>query len=153
MKDSSKLIIELLNTLPGDGRLYLTLISGVWSRALGDDLAARSKPLAWVADRLTVAVPSEEWKRHLSLLADDLRRRLHAQLGDQRLRQMDFVVQPTLFPPTGEVAAAPDVPCPAEPPAIHAECIDDPELQALFRRTVGRHLTARGPDSPRENNK
>ena len=86
MKSSSKIIMALLNTLPDSDHLYLTLIDGIWPRVIGPDLASRSQPVAWEGGTLTVAVPSEDWKDHLYLLASDLIPRVNEELYERHTK-------------------------------------------------------------------
>src|SRR5712692_3339222 len=108
MKSSSKIIMALLNTLPDSDHLYLTLIDGIWPRVIGPDLASRSQPVAWEGGTLTVAVPSEDWKDHLYLLASDLIPRVNEELGDLRLRHLAFVIDPARFTGPANYAPAPE---------------------------------------------
>ena len=64
-------------------------VSGRWAQIVGPDLAAHTRPDSLADRELTVTADSTAWATQVRLLADQLVRRLNAELGDgsvQRVR-------------------------------------------------------------------
>jgi predicted nucleic acid-binding Zn ribbon protein len=61
---------------------------GRWEQLVGDDLAAHARPESFADGELVVVADSTAWATQLRLLADQLVRRLNAELGDGTIRRV-----------------------------------------------------------------
>jgi predicted nucleic acid-binding Zn ribbon protein len=125
------------------GLLSLRLQSQ-WRDLVGPQIAAHSHPVEIRRDTLTVVVDSPVWSQELSLLKDELIRRVNSLRERPFLRQIRFRI--------GEIPASsprkPDLPAPSIDPSdlsgaeALAEGLSDPDLKnrmkKILRRTLGR---------------
>ena len=63
-------------------------VSGRWAQIVGPDLAAHTRPDALADRELTVTADSTAWATQVRLLADQLVRRLNAELGDGSVQRV-----------------------------------------------------------------
>jgi len=59
-----------------------------WDQAVGKTIAARAQPLRMVGGTLTVVVASGPWMQQLSFMKTELRDRINALLGDDRIKEI-----------------------------------------------------------------
>lgn len=109
----------------------------LWRRAVGPRIAARSAPGSLSKGTLTVRVASPTWAQELSLLSDEIRRRLgEAGVAVESVR---FRVDGRAGAETGAVTERqpprPPVPLPPEL-AARIDAIDDPELRRVMTRAA-----------------
>lgn len=67
-------------------------VSTAWERAVGESVAARSRPLKLRAGVLTVLTASSAWSDQLTLLAPRILQALHAACPDAPLKRLRFTV-------------------------------------------------------------
>jgi predicted nucleic acid-binding Zn ribbon protein len=63
-------------------------VFGRWAQIVGPELAAHTRPDSLADRELTVAADSTAWATQVRLLADQLVRRLNAELGDGSVRRV-----------------------------------------------------------------
>ena len=63
-------------------------VSGRWAQIVGPDLAAHTRPDSLADRELTVTADSTAWATQVRLLADQLVRRLNAELGDGSVQRV-----------------------------------------------------------------
>lgn len=107
----------------------------VWSAVVGAAIAARAQPQSIRDGVLAVRVQGAAWMQELQFAKEDIRQRLNAALGADRIRDLYFV--------SGRVAPAAR-PAAVAPPRGPAEAIAlpplrDPRLAALMARIVRAH--------------
>jgi hypothetical protein len=120
----------------------LALLRAVWPRAVGDELARRTEPVALDRGVLRVKVPDLRWQRTLQRMRGDILGRLRRVAGRAAPSGLGFVTG--AIPDRGEPAPPPSPPAPAPPaPASVAEAaqaIPDAEMRARFLEAAGRYL-------------
>ena len=67
-------------------------VSGRWAQIVGPDLAAHTRPDSLADRELTVTADSTAWATQVRLLADQLVRRLNAELGENVVQQQDRIL-------------------------------------------------------------
>jgi predicted nucleic acid-binding Zn ribbon protein len=70
-----------------------TLLAGVqseWEQACGPRVAAEAQPVSEREGVITVTCRSATWAQELDMMQDELRGRLNAALGDDRLKGLRF---------------------------------------------------------------
>ena len=77
---------------PGSGLCAEVL--GAWAAAVGAPAVPRALPWTLRDGTLTLRVQSSTWAQDLSLRKDELLARLGAELADDRVRDLRFVVMP-----------------------------------------------------------
>jgi hypothetical protein len=108
-----------------------------WRQAVGDRIAARTEP-GWLKNNvLTVVTASAAWAQELSLLSEEIRRRL-AEHG-LNVRGLRFVVRdgagsPSTAAPAQQTLARRDLP---DALREQLEAIGDPELAAAIADAAG----------------
>jgi predicted nucleic acid-binding Zn ribbon protein len=70
----------------------LAAVQGAWRGALGERIAAQSRPLRERDGVITVGCSAATWAQELDVLQDDLLERLNAALGPRSVRGLRFVV-------------------------------------------------------------
>lgn len=65
-----------------------------WDRVVGAQIARHAQPVRLDARRLVVHVRSAVWLQELSLLRDDLRRRINDWMGRELVKELFFVLGP-----------------------------------------------------------
>lgn len=107
----------------------------IWGTVVGAAIAARAQPQSVRDGVLAVRVQGAAWMQELQFAKEDIRQRLNAALGAERIRDIYFV--------SGRVApAAPPPPvAPPRPPmeAIPLPTLRDPRLAAVMARIVRAH--------------
>ncbi len=90
-------MIDLVNTLPGllknlpsTDAFRKAVIFAVWKSAAGGELSKRAKPVDFSDGRLTVAVPSNAWRRNLESLSGQIIHKLNAAIGEPSVRFIEF---------------------------------------------------------------
>ncbi|MFN7162249.1 MAG: DciA family protein, partial [Fimbriimonadales bacterium] len=95
-----------------------------WSDIVGKQVAQVARPLRLDADTLWVAVKSHAWAQELNFQKHTILQRLNARAGEERFKEIRFVVRVNL-PPALEQASAS-----AQPP------VSLPNLSDAERRRV-----------------
>lgn len=103
---------------------------GAWKRAVGKRLAARTKPVKLVRDRLVVEVEDEIWRESLWKLRFQILRNLEREIGTEIVADLTFVVAPPRREPQRETAPPPALRQPDE-----ADAIADPGLRRIYRNS------------------
>jgi predicted nucleic acid-binding Zn ribbon protein len=71
-------------------RTLLADVQAAWPRVCGATIAAASEPVAERDGRVTIACSSGAWAQELELMADPLRARLEAVVGENRIGALRF---------------------------------------------------------------
>ncbi|MGH7786813.1 MAG: DUF721 domain-containing protein [Candidatus Binatia bacterium] len=115
----------------------------VWNAVVGTAIAARAQPQSVRDGVLAVRVQGAAWMQELQFAKEDIRQRLNAALGAERIRDVYFV--------SGRVAPV-EPPARVAPPRAPMEAIplpplSDPRLAAQMARIVRAHQQRgrRGP--------
>ncbi len=66
------------------------LISGVWNRAVGAQIAAVAKPLSYENGVLQVRVESAAWRNELSMMSEEIIQKLNQHIGRDEIIQIVF---------------------------------------------------------------
>ena len=76
------------------GRTDLTLLKlwECWSQAVGPEVAAHTRPKAFRGNLLHVTVDSSVWVHHLTLMKEEILRKINAELGDDLLTELRFTI-------------------------------------------------------------
>jgi hypothetical protein len=126
----------------------LALLRAIWPSAVGEELARRTRPVAYDSGVLRVMVPDLRWQRSLLRMRGDILSRLRRVAGRASPRSLGFV--------TGEVtdpAPPRDAPRlqPSQPvPAIVVEAADaiaEESLRKPFLEAAGRYLARFAPQA------
>lgn len=84
---------DVLKKADKAGRRYGALAIDAWPAVVGDEVARHTRSFALRDDHeLVVHVDSAAWANQLSLMADDIRLRLNAHLGENAVRSLRFTV-------------------------------------------------------------
>ncbi len=65
-----------------------------WAKAVGPELAAKTRPVRLAKSTLTVATENNVWANQLGYMSDELRERLNAEIGEELVEHIRFVVKP-----------------------------------------------------------
>jgi len=68
----------------------LAEVQAAWPSVSGQQIAARSEPVAERDGRVTIACESGPWAQELELMGDELRRRIDAVIGADRVTALRF---------------------------------------------------------------
>lgn len=68
----------------------LAEVQGAWPLACGEQIAAQSEPVAERAGTVTIACASGAWAQELELMGDELRARVGALVGAERVLGLRF---------------------------------------------------------------
>ena len=71
-------------------RTLLASVQTVWPKACGEAIAAEAEPVKERDGVITVACRSATWAQELDLMQDELRSKLNAALGNERLAALRF---------------------------------------------------------------
>lgn len=125
-----------------EGKIWLA-----WDTAVGDQIAAKARPVSFRDGVLTVAVASAPWMQQLAFLKIGMIERLNEHIGSELVRD--------IYLKAGRAEAPPPAPKPRrhqarqlsreeeELIAAQTGAIEDDELRAEFARLLSRHLTER----------
>jgi predicted nucleic acid-binding Zn ribbon protein len=72
--------------------LALGRLGRAWPSVVGERLAAECEPAQLEAGVLVVRVSSAAWASHLRFLAEEIRQRSNAALGEDRVREVRVVL-------------------------------------------------------------
>ena len=65
-------------------------VTGVWARAVGDQIAAISKPVAFKDGILHVKVDSASWRNELSMMSPQITMKINELLGRDEVQSIVF---------------------------------------------------------------
>ena len=68
----------------------LAEVQGAWPAACGEAIAANSEPVAERDGTVTIACATGAWAQELELMGDELKSRVGAIVGPDRVRRMRF---------------------------------------------------------------
>lgn len=127
----------------------LAAVTRAWPEAVGPAIARAAWPQRLARDgTLHVTTVSSTWAFELGRMEEDVRAKLHAEVGDATPSALRFAPGPVPAPDAPEeVVATPLRPTAedASDAASLAAAIDDPELREAVRRAVAASLArARG---------
>ncbi len=137
--------IEKEMSRPDWEKRRLELMQALWPGVVGRSLAQRTKPVAWRADRLRVAVPDAAWRGQMETLAGNVLAAIGRWFPCQMITGLEFVVDKSLRPavPLAEGNTLAEEVAPCETPGSAAvdlplEAIGDEELRELVRKIASR---------------
>lgn len=145
----SELMATLFRGKPTEKRLEEGKIWLVWDTAVGEQIAAKARPVSFRDGVLTVTVTSAPWMQQLSFLKRGIVDKLNDRLGRDLVRD--------IYLKAGTPEAPPPRPKPdrkKERPLDGAEklriaeqsaAIEDPELREAVARLLARHLANEKP--------
>ena len=89
----SELAPGVLKKADKTGRRYGAMAVDAWPTVVGDEIARHTRSFALRDDHeLVVYVDGAAWANQLSLMADDIRLRLNAHLGENAVKSLRFTV-------------------------------------------------------------
>ncbi|MFN7016595.1 MAG: DciA family protein [Fimbriimonadales bacterium] len=132
---------KLLQQLGADRqfRTYDALVH--WDEIVGKQVAQVARPLRLDADTLWVAVKSHAWAQELNFQKGTILRRLNERAGEERFKEIRFVVRMNL--PAAVIPTPTDPVAPVPPPVSESEArqvearlsgITDPILHDVLKR-------------------
>jgi hypothetical protein len=124
MERAARLIAKL--KLPPGAVSPQDLAVAAWTSAVGQRIAARTRPLALVSDRLVVEVEDQVWQRQLFVLKAQVVRRLEEVLGQSLVRDVEFRLAVRRREPR-RVEKPPST-------ADEADRIEDPVLRSIYKQ-------------------
>jgi predicted nucleic acid-binding Zn ribbon protein len=68
----------------------LAAVQGAWPAVVGPQIAARAEPVAERDGRVTIACESGPWAQELELMGDELKARIDAAIGAERVTSLRF---------------------------------------------------------------
>jgi len=125
MERASKLIRRL--GLPGDTISGEELACAAWPAAVGKKIAAHTRAVRLVRDRLVVEVEDQTWQRQLFGLSHFILRNLGKNLGPGLVGDIEFRVVPRRREPQRAQKALPGL------FADESNAIEDPVLRSIYR--------------------
>lgn len=147
---------RVLRRVDPSGKRHSARAVAAWRAVAGDTVAEHSRGAALRENgELLVYVDSAAWAQQLSLMADDLKRRMNAHLGRPLVRSLRFTVSRTAAKEAqqerreaqAEEFYAPDEPAPIElseterDQAAHvARSVRDPRLREVVLRVMIKDL-------------
>lgn len=75
----------------------LAAVQAAWSTAVGEQLAARARPVSERDGTLTIECADAVWAQELDLMQESLLERLRAEVGEQAPRALRFRVNSENF--------------------------------------------------------
>ena len=105
---------------------------GVWKRAVGKRLAARTRAVKLVRDRLVVEVDDEIWRESLWKLRFQILRNIEKEIGTEIVADLQFVVAPPRREAQRETGPPPAA---LSVPADESDAIADPGLRRVYRNS------------------
>ncbi len=133
---------------PAEKRLREGKIWLVWESAVGEQIAARAKPVRFAGGVLTVMVASAPWMQQLNFLKKTIVEKLNHALGEPLVTDIYLKAGKPESPKAPVPPPPVRRPAPLSPQAqerIAAETADihDPELRAAFTSLFKRHLSGK----------
>lgn len=83
-------IQSVLKELGSNAKTDEAVVLAAWRRCAGELLNARTKPVGFAANRLSIAVADKTWQRHLEELAPQMLVRLNDHLGHGTVKFIEF---------------------------------------------------------------
>lgn len=65
-----------------------------WDQAVGADIAAHARPVAFKGDLLLIHVANSTWLHHLRYMQEDILIRINQSIGEQRIHELKFKIGP-----------------------------------------------------------
>ena len=125
MERASKLIRGM--RLSGDVISIEEMACAAWPNAVGEKIAAHSRAVRLVRDRLVVEVEDATWQRQLFGLSQSILRNLERVLGAGIVCDLEFRVVPRRRDPQRAREAVP------ARPADEADAIADPVMRGIYK--------------------
>lgn len=88
----SSIAEDALRRLDPAGRRHFARAVAAWRGAVGEDIARHTQGIAMRDGELSVAVDSPVWANELTGLAEGLREKVNAELGQELVRSLRFSV-------------------------------------------------------------
>ncbi len=86
-------IPSIVKDLEPNESLAEAVVFAAWNQVAGEQIRARTTPLAFLSKRLVVAVEDESWQQNLEALAAQMVAKLNASLGDGTVTFIEFRIQ------------------------------------------------------------
>lgn len=139
---------RVFNTIPSvisatasDESTAEAIAFAAWREIAGEALSRRTRPIALVKKRLTVAVNDAVWQRNLEDLAPGFIARLNRITGDRTITFIDFVVDATPFNDAPKAASKDEKDLDLSASLIEAaDAINDEALRKNFLATANDYL-------------
>jgi predicted nucleic acid-binding Zn ribbon protein len=146
------LLATVFSGTPTERRLSEGKIWLIWDSAVGEQIAAKARPVSFRDGTLTVAVVSAPWMQQLSFLKKHIVEQVNQSLGRDLVREIYLkAVRAKAVPPQPKTAEKPRRQLTESEIRLIAEqtaSVKDPELREAFTRILARDREARsGSDS------
>jgi hypothetical protein len=125
MERASKLIRTL--RLPGETITAAEIACTVWPNAVGKKIAAHTRAVRMVRERLVVEVEDAVWQRQLNALSRTILRNLERLVGEDLVGDLEFKVVPRRREPQRAQQSAIGL------FADDSAAIEDPVLRSIYR--------------------
>ncbi|MGI9036434.1 MAG: DUF721 domain-containing protein [Pyrinomonadaceae bacterium] len=93
MNELFRALPALLNEMGDNENVREAVIFAAWRRIAGEGLRGRAVPFRLYQKRLTVAVESETWRRHLETLSGQMIFKINSALGSALVTFIEFRVE------------------------------------------------------------
>ncbi len=114
------------------------LLLALWPAAVGERIAARTRPLRMFGQTLIVEAAAQDWRKELARMTGQILRKLNDAAGREMVRDIEFRVATTAAArPVSRASTA------TGRPSDEASDIADPQLRRLYRISRARRQ-ARG---------
>jgi len=124
MERAGRLISKL--KLPGGAVRADQLAIAGWPAAVGPKIASHTQAVWFENHRLVVEVGDAVWQQQLSVLRNQILKRLEEILGERLVEQIEFRLRPRRRQPQQAVEARPN--------KDEADKIPDPVLRAIYKQ-------------------
>jgi len=106
---------------------------GAWKKAVGKQIASRTRALKLVRTTLVVEVEDEIWRKNLWGLRYQILRNLEKAIGPEIVTAVELRVMPPRFGPQREQRLPPGAPIDEAVPIDDAESIADAGLRRIYK--------------------
>lgn len=133
------LLRHAVGLLPQRQELKECLALALWSQAVGEALAKKTKPLRLYRSTLIILVPSQAWRKELHLLRTEIVVKMNENAGFRLIQDIEFRVDLNLT----DLPSTPDQPgseTTAEPLDLPTEAIPDQGLRHSLMAAASSYL-------------
>ena len=120
----------------------LEILSPLWPRIAGKNLAQHSLPVVFDAGVLTLATDCSTWSTQLRHMTDEIRARVNGFLGQAIVKKVVVkkAAQPGLFDARATVGTGAPRPLPAADESVDTESIIDPAVKEAIAGSYAKYF-------------
>jgi predicted nucleic acid-binding Zn ribbon protein len=130
MQRVSEMLTAISRKLGVESAAHEALLLGVWPKAVGERVAARTRPVRLFGATLIVEVISQEWRKQLARMTGTIVDKLNAEAGQPLVQNIEFRVttKAAPLPPQRARSATGQA-------GDEAAGIGDPYLRRIYQRS------------------